>query len=123
MKPESFVFSTNSYNYKGKKIAPEAPEGDIGAFFYIYFTFLSQISFNSMILHSFMEISKSVSGQHSSAILPGVIIIMSVDMTQRGAVRDHQKVRAMEIRRGLGDLPQLDRPLQQLEAFPAFETF
>lgn len=43
-------------------------------FFYIYFTFLSQISFNSMILHGFMEISKSVSGQHISAILPGVIL-------------------------------------------------
>jgi hypothetical protein len=48
---------------------------------------------------------------------------MDVDMAQRGAVRDHQKVRAMEIRRGLGDLPQLDRPLKQLEALPAFETF
>ena len=86
-----------------------------------YFPLANLIQFNDF--HSFMEISKSVSGQHSSAILPGVIIIMSVDMTQRGAVRDHQKVRAMEIRRGLGDLPQLDRPLKQLEAFPAFETF
>ena len=74
MKPASFVLSTNSYNYKCKKIAPEAPEGDIGAFFYIYFTFLSQISFNSMILHSFMEISKSISRQHSTTILPDVIV-------------------------------------------------
>ena len=32
-KPAPSVSSTNSYNYKGKKIAPEAPEGDIGAMF------------------------------------------------------------------------------------------
>ena len=27
----SYVFSSNSYHYIGKKTAPEAPEGDIGA--------------------------------------------------------------------------------------------
>ncbi len=69
-----------------------------------------------------MEISKSVSGQHSSAILPGVILIMSVDMTQRGAVRDHQQVRMVKVRRGFGDLLKLDRPLQQLEAFTALKA-
>ena len=70
-------------------------------------------------LHGDIEVGFRATHQRYPA---GVILIMSVDMTQRGAVRNHQQVRMVKVRRGFGDLSKLDRPLQQLEAFTALKA-